>query len=835
MRKKIDHFIFSELDVTSQTTPIKAATQIVVPCSSADVSCTGNAITYNSTANTLTTSYIAPPPVLGYPNYGCLGAQPCPAFFYMQVAQNGDINIHIKQTSQGDPPIGLDVDFICWGPFNSLTEGCENGMTAAKKVACSFSGNFEEDCYIPNAQIGEIYILLITNYAGLVSGSPPKAGTPGVITFSQTFGSGVTNCNIVTYCGIVAVTTNATSCSAATNTYDLSGNIEFTNPPSNGTLTVTDLTAIPNVSQIINVTAGFTSPQPYSLIGIHCDGSVHTIKAAFSAIADCSLTDTYSAPVSNCPIATISGGGAICNDGISTVPVHVNISGNPPFNFTYTDGVTPTTVNSYSGPFPYIINANIATTYSLTSVSNFACVGPGNISGSALVQLNPLPVPVLTGPSPVCFNSAENVYSTTAGMSNYVWTIAGGTITSGGIATSNTAHVTWDGAGPHSISVSYTDINGCSAAVATSLPVVVNVLPIPTIAGDSPVCFNSSGNIYTTESGMSNYTWSISGGTIYSGGTAVNNTSTVKWDGTGPYSISVNYNNTDGCLAAVATDYPVIVNPLPEPAITGPAVVCASSTGNIYSTETGMNTYTWDIPAGGTITAGGGTSTVTVSWDTPGPQTISVNYTNLNTCTAAAASIYNVLVNPLPVPVITGKTSPCLNTTYTYTTDALMTGYTWVVSAGGSPQGGGTSVDNSITVRWDAVGAQTVSVVYTDAKGCTAAVPTVYTITVNPLPVPVIAGPQSVCLNTSGSTYTTQAGMSGYSWLVSAGGFITAGGGTGEDFITIKWIGVGPQTVSVNHTDLKECTAASATVYPVLVLPLPIPIITGPASPCVTS
>jgi len=108
-------------------------------------------------------------------------------------------------------------------------------------------------------------------------------------------------------------------------------------------------------------------------------------------------------------------------------------------------------------------------------------------------------------------------------------------------------------------------------------------------------------------------------------------------------------------------------------------------TGNIYTTEAGKSSYLWTVSAGGTITAGGGTgsNTVTVTWNTPGARSVSVNYTDGNGCTAAAPVVYPVTVNALPVPTITGSAAVCVNSTgNVYTTEAAMTGYTWVVSSG---------------------------------------------------------------------------------------------------------------------------------------------------------
>ena len=151
-----------------------------------------------------------------------------------------------------------------------------------------------------------------------------------------------------------------------------------------------------------------------------------------------------------------------------------------------------------------------------------------------------------------------------------------------------------------------------------------------------------------------------------------------------------------------------------------------------------------------------------------------------------------------------------------------MTGYTWSVSAGGLITGG--SLTNSITVTWSSAGAQTVSVNYTNSNSCSAAAPVVKSVSVYPLPVPTITGNATACLNSTGNTYITETGMSGYSWSVT-GGTITSGSGTNS--IAITWNATGPQTVSVNYTNANSCTAAAPTVKTVTVNSLPVPVILG--------
>ena len=455
-----------------------------------------------------------------------------------------------------------------------------------------------------------------------------------------------------------------------------------------------------------------------------------------------------------------------------------------------------------------------------------------------IVTVNPLPAPTITGPNSVCLNSTGNVYETETGMSNYVWVVsAGGTITAGGTGNESVT-VTWTSTGAKTVSVNYTNGDGCTAAAPTAYNVTVNPLPVPTISGNASACITSTGNVYTTEVGMTAYTWNVSaGGTITAGGGVNDNSVTITWNTAGAQSVSVNYINGNGCTAASPTVYPVTVNPLPVPTITGNASVCQNSTGNVYSTEAGMTAYTWAVSVGGTVTGGGGVNdnTVTISWGTTGPQSVSVIYTNGNGCTAPAATVYPVTVNVLPVPTITGPAPVCRNEPgNVYTTEASMTNYIWTVSAGGIITAGGNGT-NSVTITWTVAGAQSVSVNYNDANGCTAATPTSYPVTVNALPVPAIAGPAAACITSTGNVYSTVAGMTNYIWTVSAGGTITAGGGAGDETVTVTWNSTGAQTVSLNYTDLNGCTAASPTSYSVIVNPLPVPTITGNSAACEAS
>jgi gliding motility-associated-like protein len=432
----------------------------------------------------------------------------------------------------------------------------------------------------------------------------------------------------------------------------------------------------------------------------------------------------------------------------------------------------------------------------------------------------------------VCLNATASFSLTATGFPplTYQWYKAPGTLLTndghyGGVITSNLSIATVVPGDAGNYYCIVTDGHG-STVQSTSVLLTVNPLPVPTLAGPTPVCVGIAGNGYTTEAGMSNYLWTVSaGGTITAGGGTGNNTVTITWTTAGAKTVTVNYTNGSGCTTTSPATYNVAVDPLPTPTITGPTQVCAGVAGNVYTTESGMSNYIWTVSAGGTITAGGGTgnNTVTVTWTTTGAKTVKVNYTNGNGCTATSPATYNFTVNPLPVPAITGPAPVCVGVSGNgYTTETGMSNYIWTISAGGTITAGGGTGNNTVTITWMTTGAKTVKVNYTNGNGCTATSPTAYNVTVNPLPVPTITGPTPVCVGIAGNGYTTEAGMSNYLWTVSAGGTITAGGGTEDNTVTVAWTTTGAKTITVKYTNSNGCTASSSTTYNVPVNALPV-------------
>ena len=120
------------------------------------------------------------------PDYGCLTSQLNPAWFYFQIARDGDIEIMIEQSTIVGGIPNLDTDFIVYGPFDDLESSCGN-LTSNNIADCSYARDFVEFVNIKNASVGSYYLLMIQNYSL----------SPGFVHITQTDGDATTNCVLV--------------------------------------------------------------------------------------------------------------------------------------------------------------------------------------------------------------------------------------------------------------------------------------------------------------------------------------------------------------------------------------------------------------------------------------------------------------------------------------------------------------------------------------------------------------------------------------------------------------------------------------------------------------
>ncbi|VXC27902.1 conserved exported hypothetical protein [Flavobacterium sp. 9AF] len=95
---------------------------------------------------------------------GCLTTTPNPTWFYLPIEQSGSINLEIKQGNNAPLYSNQDIDYILYGPFTNPATAC-NQYGAGNIVGCSYSAAAIEYPVIQNAQAGEYYLLMVTNFS----------------------------------------------------------------------------------------------------------------------------------------------------------------------------------------------------------------------------------------------------------------------------------------------------------------------------------------------------------------------------------------------------------------------------------------------------------------------------------------------------------------------------------------------------------------------------------------------------------------------------------------------------------------------------------------------
>ncbi len=156
--------------------------------------------------------------------------------------------------------------------------------------------------------------------------------------------------------------------------------------------------------------------------------------------------------------------------------------------------------------------------------------------------------PTFTGVTEVCKGDNGDTYtitSSTAGLTDYIWSAVGGSI-AGGQGT-GTVTINWDNVAQVG-SVGLQVVNSCTTSDQTDLSVNVNTITPSDISGDLIVPENETGVVYSVDLVADHtYVWTVNGGTFdgASSGLGVNSV-TVDWGTAGTGTLSVTAQKT-GC------------------------------------------------------------------------------------------------------------------------------------------------------------------------------------------------------------------------------------------------------------------------------------------------
>ncbi|RNI23539.1 T9SS C-terminal target domain-containing protein [Rufibacter latericius] len=529
-----------------------------------------------------------------------------------------------------------------------------------------------------------------------------------------------------------------------------------------GTLTI-------SASSISNATYTWTGPN-----GFTATGRTITRKGAE---VDASGTYTVTANVNGC-ISTASAEivvrPALANAGPDRIicygqSVRLEATGGVKYSWS-----PSATLNDASIANP-IATPTATTTYTVTVTGENGCRRTDQI----LVTVSPLPVLTVTPAIPaICLGSSVQLQAT--GAVTYSWSPATG------LSDPTIANPI---ASPTATTI-YTVTGTSAAGCVTSKTVTVKVNPIPVAnAGlDKVVCSRQATVLGTPAVSGNTYSWSPAIG--LSRTNIANPTLNYPGDNTEP--ITVEYTLTVTSNGCTSTDVvKVTVNPA---AYAGPDMtICAGGAAQLQAS--GGLTYSWS-PATGL-------SNPSIANPIANPA-VTTNYTVTITNpngTCAKTDQVKVTVNPLPVVTATASIASICAGGSSRLTATGGTSYQWTPALG-------LDNPNSATPVASPTATTTYTVTATNAKGCTQTAQV--TVTVNPLPSPVIQASGSTDLCPGGSVTLTSSPASTYLWS------------TGETTPSITVNTAGSYTVTV--TNENNCSAisnpTSVTVLPVTTVSL---------------
>lgn len=517
--------------------------------------------------------------------------------------------------------------------------------------------------------------------------------------------------------------------------------------------------------------------------------AVYTVTGTSSE--GCTNTAVANVSVNSVPVITISGIATICAGSSAT------LTANGSSTYSWSTGATGSVL---------VVSPSTNSNYSVIGTNPSGCSGNSPVT---TVTVNTLPVTTISGTTAVC--AGQSLSLTASGASTYSWNTGS---TSANVVVTPTSNTTY--------TVSGTSAEGCTTNSIKS--VTVNVLPLVIITGNASICSGVSASL--SASGANTYSWNTGASSSQLVVTPSSNTS-----------YSVTGYSAEGCQAdAIVT---ITVNTLPVVTINGASTICAGNSTSLIAN--GASTYSWSngsantsiavsptastsysvigtsaagctgnatqnvvvnvlpvISIGGQKTICSGDSTLltangaqSYTWNTGSNSAaimVTPSATTVYTVTALSSlgcfgsSTDSVLVNALPLILVSGSPAICSGDSTTWTLSGANT-YTWNTGSNAT----------SLVLAPSATSNYTITA--TNMSGCYNQL--VNTLTVNPNPLMNITGMNVICAGSSATL--TAAGADTYTWSTGDNGNSTVVAPVSNTFYT------------VSGTNIYNCSSTTST------------------------
>jgi uncharacterized protein YjdB len=434
---------------------------------------------------------------------------------------------------------------------------------------------------------------------------------------------------------------------------------------------------------------------------------------------------------SNTLVATITNGAVVTGVG----------SGVAFFTFTQTStGCSRNTGNITVNPRPTVLAANpnvcIGGTTTLTPASGgtWQSLSPGvaTVSGNTVtgvssgpvtmrftetasgctnelvISVTPRPVVNITGDNSICIGFTTQLSPTTGGS----WASSNGsiaTVSNGGLVT---------GVAVGTITAVFTDATTGCPSLPTN-PITIRSKPTVSITGSNAICIGATTTMAVAP---------VSGGTWFSINSAVASIDPVTGVVTAHQAGFSRFYFVDATGCQSDNSLPVTVNAPPTTSFTGPNTICE-----------GQNTFVSPTTGGTWSSSNTGIATITNLGVVSGIAAGTSSLVFTHAVTSCSSTPLTVTVAAKPVVSLAGPSPICIDSTTSVSVLPASAGV-WT-----SSNLSVASVNSSGIVTGIAAGTSTFT--FTSSNGCPS--DPVISVAVSPRPTVTVAGPTSICINTT--------------------------------------------------------------------------------------